>query len=60
MLSYEEACCIALDLIPQPQNYRSAVEEIEKTPFEVVYEKGYDPHLPMVIVKTIVNKNPFN
>ena len=59
MISYEEACCLALDLIPLPANYVKAVEEMEKTPFDVVYEDGKDPSQPVVIAKTIIAKNPF-
>ncbi|KAI7847084.1 hypothetical protein BDC45DRAFT_611280 [Circinella umbellata] len=59
MVSYEEACCIALDIVPSPSRFKHAVELMEATPFSVVYEKGKDPKKPTVLAKTIIEKNPF-
>ena len=57
MISYEEACCIVFDLVPDDSNYHYVVEEILKTPFDVVYEKDKDPNMPIVLAKSIIKKN---
>lgn len=59
MISYEEACCIVLDLVPDDSNYHYEVEEILKTPFDVVYEKDKAPNMPIVLAKSIIKKNPY-
>ncbi|KAI7847086.1 hypothetical protein BDC45DRAFT_36090 [Circinella umbellata] len=59
MVSYEEACCIALEIVPSPSRFKHAVELMEATPFSVVYEKGKDPKKSTVLAKTIIEKNPF-
>jgi hypothetical protein len=59
MISYEEACCIVLDLAPDYSSYHYAVEVISKTSFDVVYEKDKDPKMPIVLAKSIIKKSQY-
>ncbi|ORE11980.1 hypothetical protein BCV72DRAFT_218702 [Rhizopus microsporus var. microsporus] len=59
MISYEEACYIVFDLVPDYSSYHYTVEEISKTSFDVVYVKDKDPNIPIVLAKSIIKKNPY-